>query len=115
MFSAYHVDVVVKAAGHDVVRLPPYLCELNPIELIWSQRIEEEFWQRDGIIVASLDRLGISLLSDTSSESDASDSEMSEMEEPLEQTFSLKTLNKSRLRSLSTNVTLQDAPRISNE
>ncbi|XP_075730481.1 uncharacterized protein LOC119185563 [Rhipicephalus microplus] len=37
MFSAYRVDVLAKAAGHDVVRLPPYHCEFNPIELIWSQ------------------------------------------------------------------------------
>ncbi|XP_072142807.1 uncharacterized protein [Dermacentor andersoni] len=98
MFSAYCVDVVAKTAGHDVVRLPPYHCELNPMALIWSQLkgyvaanntaftlaavekllqesvnfvtadkwlracshiqgIEEEIWQRDGIIAASLDRL----------------------------------------------------------
>ncbi|KAH7959716.1 hypothetical protein HPB49_013306 [Dermacentor silvarum] len=37
MFSAYRVDVIAKAAGHDVVRLPPYLCELSRIELIRSQ------------------------------------------------------------------------------
>ncbi|KAH7954628.1 hypothetical protein HPB49_020291 [Dermacentor silvarum] len=47
------------------------------------QRIEEEFWQRDGIIDASLDRLEISLVSDRSSESDANDSEKGGMEEPL--------------------------------
>ena len=28
---------MAKAAGHEVVRLPPYHCELNPIELAWSQ------------------------------------------------------------------------------
>ncbi|KAH7960594.1 hypothetical protein HPB49_021464 [Dermacentor silvarum] len=124
MFSDYRVDAVAKAAGHDVVRLPPYLSPLNPFELIWSevegyaaansttdtlavvekllqeninvvtadkwlkacshvQRIEDEFWQRDGIIDANLNRPEISLLSDTSSESDASDSEMSGMAESL--------------------------------
>lgn len=122
MFSACRVDVVAKAAGHDVVRLPPYHCEFNPIELIWSQvkgyvaannttftlagvekllpesinlvtqdkwlracahveKIEEEFWKRDGLIDASLDELIISLGSDSSNESDASDSNMSGVEE----------------------------------
>ena len=28
---------MAKAAGHEVVRLPPYHCELNPIEMAWSQ------------------------------------------------------------------------------
>ena len=31
------VDEMARAAGHEVVRLPPYHCELNPIELAWSQ------------------------------------------------------------------------------
>ena len=29
----YAVDEMARAAGHEVVRLPPYHCELNPIEL----------------------------------------------------------------------------------
>ena len=33
----YAVDEMAKVAGHEVVRLPPYHCELNPIELAWSQ------------------------------------------------------------------------------
>ena len=33
----YAVDEMAKASGHEVVRLPPYHCELNPIELAWSQ------------------------------------------------------------------------------
>lgn len=32
----YAVDKMAKAAGHKVVRLPPYHCELSPIELAWS-------------------------------------------------------------------------------
>ena len=31
------IDEHAKASGHEVVRLPPYHCELNPIELCWSQ------------------------------------------------------------------------------
>ena len=33
----YAVAEMAKAAGHEVVRLSPYHCELNPIELAWSQ------------------------------------------------------------------------------
>lgn len=33
----YVVDELAKTAGRTVLRLPPYHCELNPIELIWAQ------------------------------------------------------------------------------
>ena len=33
----YVIDEMAKTAGHEVVRIPPYHCELNPIELCWSQ------------------------------------------------------------------------------
>ena len=33
----YAIDELAKASGHEVVHLPPYHCELNPIELCWSQ------------------------------------------------------------------------------
>lgn len=36
-YAGYRIDTLAKAAGHDVLRLPPYHCELNPIELVWSQ------------------------------------------------------------------------------
>ncbi|KAH6923948.1 hypothetical protein HPB50_009616 [Hyalomma asiaticum] len=32
----YRVDCIAEAAGHLVVRLPPYNCQLNPIEHVWS-------------------------------------------------------------------------------
>lgn len=32
----YYVDQLLKQHGHTVLRLPPYHCELNPIEEIWS-------------------------------------------------------------------------------
>lgn len=31
-----HVDEFLKRKGHEVLRLPPYYCEFNPIELIWG-------------------------------------------------------------------------------
>jgi hypothetical protein len=33
----YAVDQIIHAAGHDVIRLPPYYCIFNPIEMVWSQ------------------------------------------------------------------------------
>ena len=33
----YRIGQVTREAGHTVLRLPPYHCDLNPIELIWSQ------------------------------------------------------------------------------
>ena len=33
----YVVDEMAKVHGYEVVRLPPYHCELNPIQMAWSQ------------------------------------------------------------------------------
>ena len=33
----YVIDEIAKAAGLEVVRLPTYHCELNPIEMVWAQ------------------------------------------------------------------------------
>ena len=35
--AVYAVDKLAKTAGHEVLHLPPYHCELNPIELAWVQ------------------------------------------------------------------------------
>lgn len=32
----YKVDKFLKITGHEILRLPPYHCEFNPIELIWG-------------------------------------------------------------------------------
>lgn len=33
----FFIDETAKTYNHDVLRLPPYYCVLNPIELVWSQ------------------------------------------------------------------------------
>ena len=33
----YAIDEIAKTFGHEVVCLPPYHCELNPIEMAWAQ------------------------------------------------------------------------------
>lgn len=35
-YNKYVVDEMAKAQNKTVLRLPPYHCELNPIELIWA-------------------------------------------------------------------------------
>ena len=36
MYNKYEIDEMVKAHNKTVLRLPPYHCELNPIELAWA-------------------------------------------------------------------------------
>jgi len=33
----YEIDELLRKNGHEVLRLPPYHCEFNAIELIWAQ------------------------------------------------------------------------------
>ncbi len=33
----YLIDTLVRSHGHDVVRLPPYMCDFNLIELVWAK------------------------------------------------------------------------------
>ena len=36
LFSRYRVDELAREKGHEVIRLPPYHCDLNPIEKVWA-------------------------------------------------------------------------------
>ncbi|KAJ4449312.1 hypothetical protein ANN_00710 [Periplaneta americana] len=36
-FRTYEIDTAAVQHGHTVLRLPPYHCDFNPIELIWTQ------------------------------------------------------------------------------
>lgn len=33
----YHLDKYVENFGHKILRLPPYHCQYNPIEMVWSE------------------------------------------------------------------------------
>ena len=37
-YSSKVVDEIAVRAGHTVIRLPPYHCELNPTELAWAAK-----------------------------------------------------------------------------
>ncbi|XP_074041454.1 uncharacterized protein [Leptinotarsa decemlineata] len=50
-YRQHVVDTIARAEDITILRLPPYHCELNPIELIWAQikelameRIRKEDW-----------------------------------------------------------------------
>lgn len=120
----YRIDGLLRFHGHTVIRLPPYMCELNAIELAWAKikrvirehnitgdlsltklqevtrnavmsvtpsdwegytnhvkRLEDEFWQKDGLIADTVDRIIISLggieSSDEDEDDDASESDSS--------------------------------------
>lgn len=52
----YKIDEILKSSGHSVLRLPPYMCDLNPIELGWAQ-IKKYIRERNTTGELSLKRL----------------------------------------------------------
>ena len=112
----YFVDDEAKQAGHEVVRLPVAHCELNPIEMAWSQmkhyikthnlkftlsemerlthiaftavtpdrwksllahvkeKVEDHYWEADGLQMELVEEFIISTEGDTESESEDSSS-----------------------------------------
>ncbi|KAE9521370.1 hypothetical protein AGLY_018192 [Aphis glycines] len=40
--KSYVIDKIAEDAGHTVLRLPPYHCEFNPIELAWAMVKEDD-------------------------------------------------------------------------
>lgn len=44
----YEIDELLSEHGHIILRLPPYHCDLNPIELIWSLAIRKVAAQNVG-------------------------------------------------------------------
>ena len=110
----YEIDRIAREHGHTVVRLPPYHCDLNPIELIWAniknhvarhnttwkmaeveklckeavslvtmqnwkdavahcQKLEEDYWRKDGLIEDRVGELIISLGEDSDTDSSQGD------------------------------------------
>lgn len=46
LHNKYVIDELAKANNHTVLQLPPYHCELNPIELAWSS-IKNHIWMNN--------------------------------------------------------------------
>src|ERR1043166_2344722 len=53
----YEVDEIAAQHGHEVLRLPPYHCDLNPIELVWAQVKSHVARNNTNFTVASLEPL----------------------------------------------------------
>jgi len=43
--------------GHEVIRLPPYHCQYNPIELIWAQVKGEVVTKNSTFKIADVEKL----------------------------------------------------------
>ncbi|XP_076028388.1 uncharacterized protein LOC143017484 [Oratosquilla oratoria] len=41
VYMKYKINDLAAAAGYKVIRLPPYYCQFNPIELMWGQIKQE--------------------------------------------------------------------------
>lgn len=53
----YELDKEVNKAGHEVVCLPPYHCQYNPIELIWEQVKNEVAYKNITFKIADVEKL----------------------------------------------------------
>ncbi|CAK1583270.1 unnamed protein product [Parnassius mnemosyne] len=119
--KSFKIDEFIRSQGHIVVRLPPYMCDLNPIELAWAKVkrivrhhnvtsdfslkrlkevtelalsqvteedwrgfddhviiLEENYWQRDGLMEDTIDRFVIEVSDGEDSDTDSTKSAISE-------------------------------------
>ena len=64
----YVVDELALKRGITVLRLPPYHCELNPIELVWAQVKGEVAQQNTSFKLRDVEKLLISALNNVTAE-----------------------------------------------
>lgn len=50
----YEIDEIAESRGHKGVRLPPYHCQFNPIELIWAQVKNEVAKENSGFKLSTV-------------------------------------------------------------
>ncbi|XP_023724109.1 uncharacterized protein LOC111873546 [Cryptotermes secundus] len=43
--KAFKIDSILSGHGHSVIRLPPYMSDLNPIELAWAKIKLQNYWK----------------------------------------------------------------------
>lgn len=64
----YMVDDLLKEHGHEAVRLPPYMCDLNPIEYIWNlvkQRVADKNVSQLESVIEKLTRDAINSITES--------------------------------------------------
>ncbi|XP_022176671.1 uncharacterized protein LOC111038053 [Myzus persicae] len=97
LHNKYVIDELAKASNKTILRLPPYHCELNPIELAWSsiknqgiERVDQVMWKNfiqytikeekffweidnivDEVLAAETSNLTLTITGDTSSDSES--------------------------------------------
>jgi transposase len=55
--KTYELDQLANERGHHVIRLPPYHCHCNPIELVWAQVKREVAKKNKTFATAEVERL----------------------------------------------------------
>jgi len=56
-YKRYELDEIALEKGHEVIRLPPYNCQYNPIELIWAQVKGEVAKKNNTFKMANVEKL----------------------------------------------------------
>jgi transposase len=57
LHPTYELDQIANEMGHQVIRLPPYHCQYNPIELIWAKIKGEVASKNNTFKLADVERL----------------------------------------------------------
>lgn len=66
--KTYHLDQMALEYGHEVIRLPPYHCQYNPIELVWAQVKNEVATKNKTFKIADVEKLVDEAISNVSIE-----------------------------------------------
>ena len=66
--KVFSIDKVINQHGHEALRLPPYHCQLNPIENIWSKVKGQVAANNKTFKIADTKRLTIEAIKDVSTE-----------------------------------------------
>lgn len=64
----YEIDEIAESRGHKVVRIPPYHCQFNPIELIWAQVKNEVARENSGFRLSTVKDTTMSAIKHVTSE-----------------------------------------------
>ncbi|CAH2089437.1 unnamed protein product [Euphydryas editha] len=73
-FKTFSIDKIFKEHGHDVLRLPPYHPDLNPIEMAWAAIKEKEAYVKSDHVIDSMTEEFVIRVEDTDSSDSESDS-----------------------------------------
>lgn len=67
-FKTYELDEIAKSKGHEVLRLPPYHCQFNAIELIWANVKGRVARRNTSFTISEVERLARDAIQEITSE-----------------------------------------------